>query len=279
MLSTIEYCFPESASLGGRAYAALLELLASTPGAQRQKGAVHLSPASPPDARPTTLLSLESVEEPVLRLHGSTLADIPLSRGGSRAQERLGVQALQLEEIAAVLNGHLLWLDHSGINFPLRHLSAESPNEGLSNFLSTLGDHSALFAYPTGEPWHFIVPATSAELQHGIKDFSPGRGPRFEVVELPDSACLAIQFDLQTDLSRKEIETKLPTPRSTALPGLESYFRSVFVEHPSPGLEIRLDLRFGPGNPQGDWESGKWLVEGGRRRTGRADSECSKGKQ
>jgi hypothetical protein len=125
-----------------------------------------------------------------------------------------------------------------------------------------------MYAYPTGDPWFFILPGTADEIARGITSFPPGRSPRFELVELSQGSCAAIQIDIQTDLSREEITALFPGTTSASLPGLENYFRSVFVRHPWAGLEIRMNLRFAPGDPSGPRESGSWLVQNGRRCNG-----------
>lgn len=211
-------------------------------------------------ATPTTRVAIENTDEPAIEFKDVGLPPIPLRFGGRSARNWLGAECIELEEVVRALRDHVLWIDHTGINLPAA--AYDGPWEEL---VRALGDASLMYAYPTGEPWFFILPGTVMEQASGITEFRPHRAPRFELVELSSGACAAVQFDIQTDLTNAELIALFPGNKSACLPGLESYFRSVFIKHPWEDLEIRLDLRFGPGNLSGEWETGAWLVQNGKR--------------
>jgi len=156
------------------------------------------------------------------------------------------------------LKGHVLRLDHTGVNLPTQRLDQEE----WETLLATLAGVSNLYRYPTGEDWPFIVPATADEFADNITDPAPVRKPKFELVYDPYLCNPLIQIDIETDLPRDEIEARFPAPYGVGLPGLDDYFRSVYVHQPWPGLSLRIDMGYRCDEPE---DMAGWLVhEGGR---------------
>ncbi|QGQ94144.1 hypothetical protein EHS13_04095 [Paenibacillus psychroresistens] len=162
----------------------------------------------------------------------------------------------------ARLKGHLIDMDHSGVNIPVP-LFEKSKWEELTQKLSQITN---IYRYP-GEEWPFIIPANEEEFQADITDFSAPRTLKFELVYDEYNALPILQFALITDLSRNELEEAFPHPYGYAIPGLEDIFRSVMVDSPwSKDVLIRIDLYY-KGNEAEltDWETGEWLVKSGGR--------------
>jgi hypothetical protein len=163
--------------------------------------------------------------------------------------------------IAKRLAGRIVAVDHTGVNLP----TAQVDDERWGRLVRALGGASALYRYPDGEPWPFILPATDAEFNDDIRAFAPGRTPKFELVHDRWAPCPILQFALVTNLTREELEARFPDPYGVAFPDLGHLFRTVYVAHPWPGLLIRLDLTYR--GPVTDWDTGEWLVTmGGRLR-------------
>lgn len=76
---------------------------------------------------------------------------------------------------------------------------------------------------------------------------------------------ITIQIDMETDMSREELEEKFPDPLGVCFPGLEEYFRSVRIKTPWPGFVLRFDLRYREEAWFNSWTNGKWLVQDGGR--------------
>ncbi len=169
---------------------------------------------------------------------------------------------LSMKEVYGKLAGHVTRVDHTGINLPMALVSREQ----WEVFVSSLAGQTNLYEYPTGEPWLFVLPATQAEFGTDITDFPLGREPRFELVYDEYSPMPTIQIDIGTDLTRREVKKLFPEPFGISFPDLAEYFRTVYLWHEWPGLDIRFDIRFNNEDP-GSWETGEWLVtEGGRVR-------------
>jgi len=121
-----------------------------------------------------------------------------------------------------------------------------------------------VYHYPTGEDWPFIIPATAKEFQRDIQHFVAGREPKFELVYDGWTAQPLLQFALGTNLTRPQLETLLPAPYGWVIPELADVFRSLFLAHPWPGLQIRFDLYYHSAELS-NWETGEWLVKAGGR--------------
>lgn len=157
------------------------------------------------------------------------------------------------------LKDHVQRVDHTGVNIP----AATMDRGAWDHLIGLLAGVSNLYRYPTGEDWPFVVPATADEFAADITEPEPHRRPKFELVYDTTLKNPLIQIDVETDLTRPEIEALFPAPYGVGLDGLDQYFRSVYVYHPWPGLSLRIDMGYRC-EPPGDNLSG-WLVrEGGR---------------
>jgi hypothetical protein len=161
--------------------------------------------------------------------------------------------------ISARLAGHITHVDHTGVNLPKSLVDGERWDD----LLQSLAREAALYRYPDGEPWPFILPASDEEFCDDIHIFATGRFPKFELVHDVLATLPVLQFALGTDLSREELEASLPEPYGVAFPDLGHIFRTVYVDHPWPNLLIRLDLNYA--GPVTDWDTGEWLAKAGGR--------------
>ncbi|MFD0694646.1 hypothetical protein ACFQZT_11130 [Paenibacillus sp. GCM10027628] len=171
---------------------------------------------------------------------------------------------IEIGELYTRLKGHLIDLDHSGINLPV----SLCPKSEWDSLECRLARFTNIYGYP-GEDWPFIIPAAEQEFVHEITDFSVIRTPKFEWVYDSYATLPILQFALVTDVSRQELEELFPAPAGFAIPGLADIFRSVLIDSPwRDKVVFRMDLYYKrtDGIPS-DWETGEWLVkEGGRIR-------------
>ena len=163
-------------------------------------------------------------------------------------------------ELYARLQGHIVRLDHTGCNIPARCL----PRAAWNDLLAGLATVAALYRYPSGEDWPFVLPTTHDEYSADITDFGAAREPKWELVLDSGTTDPVLQIDLETDLSRPELAALFPAPLGHAFPAVAAYFRSVYVAHPWPHLLIRCDLRYRSAAPS-EWDTGAWLVTAGGR--------------
>jgi hypothetical protein len=298
-LREISYRLPRSA---GAFVGGLTSLLADATGVTVTAERILLTPPYPSDAVPVTSLVLADVSGPEivftpgpaigltvssLRLHGANagaadvegspdvedvsavedITDVEGTGVDGGAETHRGDEApppvLPLDEVVGRLGGHILGVDHTGVNLPTVDLSRPS----WDRLLGELAAVANLYRYPTGEDWPFVVPADAVEFGEDIRVFEAAREPKFELVYDGWVSRPLWQFALRTDLPRPELETLLPAPYGTVLAGLEDVFRVVRVPPPCSGLDIRLDLYYHDEGSGADWVSGAWLVtEGGRVR-------------
>lgn len=220
-------------------------------------GGLVLTPPAPVAARPVTMLRLADVPAPEVALDIGRIIGL---RGSGPAPRRDGVG---LTDLIQRLDGHVRRVDHTGVNLPGRSV----PTEEWDDLVHDIASAAAMYRYPTGEQWPFVLPSTVGELNTDILDFVVGREPRFELVYDPWDSHTTWQFALWTTLTRVDLEESFPTPFGIALPGLEDIFRTVYIRHPWPNLDIRFDLCFRIEDGPSNWETGEWLVtEGGRIR-------------
>ncbi len=274
-LRRISYLFPDTSAADRRFFADLALLLGEVPGCRVGASGVTL-PVTPGAALPGTAIIATAVSRPMVLL----AADLPLDVdcGGLRLYSTATdsaagahsvtagapppVPALPPAEVYARLQGHIMRLDHTGLNIPVNYLT-RAAWDGL---LTGLASVAAIYRYPTGEDWPFILPTTHDEYSAEIRDFNAVREPKWELVYDGWASDPVIQIDLETDLTRTELEALFPAPYGQAFPDLAAYFRSVYLAHPWPHLLIRCDLRYRSGGPS-DWETGAWLVTAGGRIT------------
>lgn len=287
MLKTITFSFPKDTDTNGF-FKYLTRLLSELQNSSTEQDAIKITATKPTQALPYTVLKQDDIPFPQLhfdiddlRLELNNFAinpspDFnvapfkPLPRimkrdeHGEYAEVDAGEQTLYRLPIAELYNrlkGHVVRIDHTGINLP----SALAAKGEWEQFVHKIASNSNLYRYPTGEDWPFILPATEAEYTNDIDVFPAGREPKFELVYDTYSPVPTIQIDIETDLLRAEIEQLFPEPYGVSFPDLADYFRTVYIDHEWSGLAIRFDLRFKNDNPGGNWETGKWLVKDGGR--------------
>ena len=159
------------------------------------------------------------------------------------------------------MRGGITHIDHTGINLPTATVQAGP----WATLLGTLAGGAALYAYPGGEPWPFILPTSGEEFAAEIATFAPGRTPKFELVHDAWTATPIIQIALGTGHSRGDLEALLPAPHGIAFPGLGEVFRTVYASAPWAGVRLRLDFYYTGEGDEDDWGTGRWLVEAGGR--------------
>jgi hypothetical protein len=269
----ITYRFPERETEATAFMDALIALLAPAAGARVEGRALHLAPEQLAGALPATTLTLAPIACPEIVFATDQVLDLALGSLHLRsdivaAKEMseaipLGAQppSLPLTTVAERLAGHITHVDHTGVNLPTSMVD----DDRWGALLRILAQSSALYRYPDGEPWPFIIPASDDEFQDDIRTFPVGRLPKFELVHDALATLPVLQFSLGTDLSREELEARLPNPYGVAFPDLGHIFRTVYVDHPWPRLTIRLDLNYA--GPVTDWDTGEWLVKAGGRIT------------
>ena len=167
-------------------------------------------------------------------------------------------QRLSIIEVKTKLKGHVKRVDHTGINLP-SSLYSKQDWDNLLKYFSTV---SNLYSYPTGEPWPFLLPSTLTENLNEINNFTILREPRFEIVYDNYTDIVTIQIDIETDLSKSEVESLFPKNQGIYFHSLEDSFKSIYLDY-SNHLDIRFDIRFNCSH--NSFESGEWFVSDGRR--------------
>ncbi|HEX6258356.1 MAG TPA: hypothetical protein VFZ48_02675 [Candidatus Saccharimonadales bacterium] len=290
-MQNIIYKFPDSTENDRIFFKSLSDLLLELPNAQLQEDkSIEVAALQPVDALPQTIFAQSDIpfpqihfdEAPELSLNLGNLRINPENNdyeieGGGFSQiltqyDPLGayyelhaasytIYRLDIKELVARLKGHIVRIDHTGLSLPSTLVSRET----WERFTDKIAKQSNLYKYPTGEDWPFILPATAEERKTGITQFPVGREPKFELVYDNYSPVPTIQIDIETNFTRSQVEKLFPNPYGVSFPDLADYFRTVYVRHDWLGLDIRFDIRFKNDEPDGDWETGKWLVtEGGR---------------
>jgi len=272
MVSAINFVFPSTSPASKEFFGYLSRILTELPNATQNSAGVTIAPVAPIAALPATTFTrgdntypeVYFGDDPELRLSLGRLQINPAHSKSSVVESVVNPNGLNIKDVYHKLAGYIVRLDHTGLNLPTSIISIAQWKE----FTAKVAAKTNLYAYPTGEPWLFVVPATKKEFQSDITEFGTGREPRFELVHDSYSSVPTIQIDIETDLTRAEVEKIFPEPYGISFPDLANYFRTVYLRHVWPGLAIRLDIRFKNLNPQGDWETGKWLVEDGGRVSG-----------
>lgn len=165
---------------------------------------------------------------------------------------------LSLKQLFGRLKNNLLELNHSGMNFGPEILSKSD----YLAFKKSLAKHSNLYNYPTGEEWPFIIPATKKEYSTDIKDETVNRNPKFELVYSKYHPKPLIQFDIETKMTKAKLLKLLPKPYGISFPGLENYFRTVYIFTNWSDVVLRLDLRF---KSKSKKDFGYWMIKKGGR--------------
>lgn len=291
MIQNITYKFPNNTERDQAFFRSLSGLLLELPSARLQKDkSIQIVASHSADALPVTIFT--QMDVPFPQIHFDNITELSLNIGNLRVnskkldyeikgngfkqvlskQDSIGtyyelqsprhtIYRLAIEELASRLRSHIIRIDHTGLNLPSALVSTKIWKQVIHN----VAKDTNLYKYPTGEDWPFILPATRTEHEAEITDFVVGREPKFELVYDTHSPVPTIQIDIETDLTRPQVEQLFPNPYGVSFPELADYFRTVYVHHDWHGLDIRFDIRFKNDEPNGDWETGRWLVtEGGR---------------
>lgn len=291
MIQSITYKFPNTTGSDQAFFQSLSHLLLELPNAQlKEDTSIATTALRPSNALPVTVFTQSDIPFP--QIHFDEVSELSLNLGNlhinpktsdyriegkgftqiKSKQDSLGtyyelktpthtIYRLAIEELVSRLKGHIVRIDHTGLNLPSSLVTIEAWKQ----FIHHVAKDANLYKYPTGEDWPFILPASPAEHEAEITDFVVGREPKFELVYDTYSLVPTIQIDIETDLTRPQVEELFPEPYGVSFPELADYFRTVYVHHDWRGLDIRFDIRFKNGEPDGDWETGKWLVAVGGR--------------
>jgi len=272
-LKRIAFQFPRKQPVTRPFFKLLTNLFEGIPSSQHLLDKLLIAPPYPHEALPFMTLELEDINYPAVMfemeerlvvkagafaVHSSLdairTATLPLTLDPGKRPP-----VFPLNKFVQLLQGHILRLDHAGVELP----SEVVPREKFDDLVSTVGRVSNLYRYPTGEEWPFIVPASAAEFRSEIQHFARPRAPKLELtygyVQVP-----LIHFHIDTDLPREHIEAYFPSQYGTNLPGVTTY-RTIYIEHPWPGLLMRIDMTYFTGGALTDWDSGEWLVRQGMR--------------
>lgn len=264
-IAHVRYLLPSNASGSQECF----ELLKQALKRSRHRSAarnLELLPVAGPEYHPITSFEL----------HENPSSEIRIDLGDGTAVACLGApifsdrpenwqdRGLGMGEFVTLSHGRLLQVDHTGIVIPADRMHANEWDL-LKASVSLAGN---LYRYPSEEAWPFLFPSTEPEFASEITEFNVLRHPKFELVYTDFPTPPVIQIDLETNFSRQETERLFPEPHGTCFPGLEGYFRSVFVRTPWPGFALRFDLRYDEKNRFHSWSNGKWVItEGGRIRS------------
>ncbi|NCU38160.1 hypothetical protein EOL96_03855 [Candidatus Saccharibacteria bacterium] len=287
MLKNIVYKFPQTND-GVHFYESLKSLLGELPNLTIESNKLVIAASQPKEALPITIFMQDEVAFPEVHLGTDkalclkvgnlhinpeqsqqiksrpitkTLRHDTLGRYYALQKADQTLFRLPMTELCKRLKGHLIRIDHTGINI----LSTLVSNDNWRSFINKLAQTTHLYRYPTGEAWFFALPATKTEFTQGITEFHTGREPKCELVYDTLSLMPTIQIDIETNLTKTDMERLFPEPYGVSFPELADYFRTVYVDHEWSGLNIRFDLRFNNEEPGGDWETGEWLVTDGGR--------------
>lgn len=206
--------------------------------------------------KPETIFKLDNITSNIQLNIGDKKYLNLLSRQNKYNKELSDIKKLHINDVSHKLSGHIKRIDHTGINLPTI-LFDELEYKNLLDYFSSNGN---VYSYPTGEPWPFLLPVTEYEHENEITDFKILREPRFEFVYDKYTDIAGIQIDIETDLSKNEIENLFPKDQGVYYKGCT--FKAIYLDY-GEDLDIRLDVRYK--STYGDWESGEWLVCEGKR--------------
>lgn len=210
------------------------------------------------DLKPKTIFKLEdNITDLQLNIGNKKYLNL-LNRKSENRKMACEVKKLAMKDVANKLEGHVVRVDHTGIDFPASLYSEEEWQDLLKYFSGM----SNVYTYPTGEPWPFLIPATEEENKNEITNFEILREPRFELVYDKFTEIVAIQIDIETDLSKSEVEALFPKNEGIYFKDLENFFKSIYLDY-NENIDIRLDIRFQ--TVHDDFESGEWFVKEGKR--------------
>src|SRR5215216_1328028 len=210
MIQNITYTFPKNTQTAQDFFAQLTRLLACHPTTAQITNGIAITPAKPVSALPATVF-LQSPDVTFPQLHFGTdsipslqVGNVSIQPPGATKQpikstdtaevilqkDHLGnyyeqhvtpaitIYRLSIHELVSRLQPHIVRIDHTGFNIP----SALIAESDWKRFKTALAGQTALYNYPSGQEWPFILPATPTEYAADITDFPLGRGPKFELV-------------------------------------------------------------------------------------------------
>jgi len=252
MLKKIEYIFPNN-TLNMQLFDLFSTLFKDIPYSTIHTKEISLISS----LEPKTVFKIDdNITTLQFNIENSKYLDL-LNRKGKGGETQI-VSKLSIQDIKNKLKGHVKRLDHTGINLPSSLYSKKDWND-LLKYLSSV---SNLYNYPTGEPWPFLLPSTIEENLNEISNFTILREPRFEIVYDNYTNVVTIQIDVETDLSKFEVETLFPKNQGIYFSSLEDTFKTVYLDY-TDSINIRLDIRFQ--RLHSDFESGEWFVSQGKR--------------
>jgi len=270
MIQNITYTFPKNTPEAQEFFQCLSLLLTEPPNSASDSDGISLTASAPVTSLPVTVFEQRDITFPAMQLGSDPEFSISMGKfsinGDGSSQKPFkssmpDTPRLTIKDIYDNLHSHLIRIDHTGVNIPTALISKEQ----WELFVKRVAAQSNLYNYfLPDKPWLFILPATQKEFDTDIREFPAGREPKCELVYDKYTKIPAIQIDIETDLTRQEVEILFPDPYGISFDGLADYFRAVYIKHPWPGLDIRFDIRFKSEQP-GQWETGEWLVKDGGR--------------
>lgn len=272
-ISNIRILFSKYQPLSLQLFGVICSLLNQDPNSRIQTDRITFNSNALINAQPSITIELEQVGFPKIVLNTderiythighlfikSSVLELQSETEPLASRNRRD-NCLNPDELFRSFRGHIVRLDHTGVDIPPMLL----PQNSWQNLMAKLGPLTNLYRYPMGQEWNFIIPASQAEYESEITRFTGLRSPKFELAYDSFNTLPAIQFTVQTDLTQDEIESRLPAPLGFNLPGADTC-RSVYLAHPWPNINIRFDFFYAQNDPNVDWDTGKWLVmQGGR---------------
>lgn len=265
MLEEIRYQFPSNTKEESAFFSALKILFSELKNSQIKERKILITPFNSQHSLPVTVFEEIESHSPTLDLIFTNKDEYAIAsflQESLLASGKIEKQTIfPIGEFTQKISGHIIRIDHTGVNIPAIKLSKAEWEE----FIRKLAKTTALYRYPTGEDWPFVLPSTQIEYETSIRDFVLGREPKFELVYDHYTSLPTFQFDIETDLTKQEVEKLFPAPIGVSFSGLEEFFRAVYVSSPWETIQIRFDVRFKDDNKDNNWVTGKWLVEEGGR--------------
>lgn len=263
MLQKIKFLFPVTNPESQSFFSTLKEMLQEVPNTNETTDQIIIQPINPSHASPqiviekssTTTIGVQFDSNSPVDQEINTIITNVLSKSIKKTYEDPS-----LSNVYKKLKGHIQRVDHTGINVPSTLLAKEKWHE----LIRKIAGVSAIYTYPTEENWLFIIPSTTSEFITDITNFSTTREPKFELVYDEVDTIPTLQFDIETDFTQKEVEMLFPDPIGKSLEGLESFFRTIYIDSPYAHVYIRFDIRFKNVSDQ-EWYTGEWLVKEGKR--------------
>jgi hypothetical protein len=169
---------------------------------------------------------------------------------------------LTIEEFIKRLGNNIRNLDHTGLVLP--HVNQVISLEEWIVIKDKLSKIACMYEYPDEDYTTFILPVTQDEFISSTIHPNMGRKPRFEFRYLGKHQPL-IDIDLNTDLTKEEVEKILPAPYGFSLPGLEHWFRCVHIQNPWSKITLSFAVRFQGHHEVEQWDNAELLLSHGRR--------------